>query len=158
MRLGVCVVLALLGLPLAPSPFLSPARALEAGETVTEPLIVETSGGPRTLDVEVARDPATRERGLMYRRFLPENRGMLFDFGRSETILMWMKNTYIPLDMIFISRDGKVTHIEENTEPLSQAIISSNGPTFAVLEVNAGVAQKLGLKVGDVVKHKMFAR
>lgn len=158
MRLGVCVVLALLGLALAPSPFSSPARALEAGETATEPLILETSSGPKTLDVEVARDPAARERGLMYRRYLPENRGMLFDFGRSETVLMWMKNTYIPLDMIFISRDGKVTHIEADTEPLSQAIISSNGPAFAVLEVNAGVAKKLGLKPGDVVKHKMFAR
>ncbi|MCW2282657.1 uncharacterized membrane protein (UPF0127 family) [Rhodoblastus acidophilus] len=158
MRLGVCVVLALLGLAQAPSPFSSSAIALEAGETATEPLILETSGGPKTLDVEVARDPAARERGLMYRRYMPENRGMLFDFGRSETVLMWMKNTYIPLDMIFISRDGKVTHIEADTEPLSQAIISSNGPAFAVLEVNAGVASKLGLKPGDVVKHKMFAR
>lgn len=157
MRLGVCVALALLALSFV-STLPSPARALEAGEAVTEPLILETSGGPKTLDVEVARDPASRERGLMYRRYMPENRGMLFDFGRSETVLMWMKNTYIPLDMIFISRDGKVTHIEANTEPLSQAIISSNGPAFAVLEVNAGVAQKLGLKDGDIVKHKMFAR
>ena len=159
MRMGVCVVLALLGLALAPPPpFSSPARALEAGTAVTEPLTLETSGGPKTLDVEVARDSASRERGLMYRRFLPENRGMLFDFGRSETVLMWMKNTYIPLDMIFISRDGKVTHIEDNTEPLSEAIISSQGPAFAVLEVNAGAASKLGLKVGDVVKHALFKR
>ena len=106
----------------------------------------------------MARDPASRERGLMYRRFLPENRGMIFGFDRSEIVLMWMKNTYIPLDMIFISRDGKVTHIEENTEPLSEAIISSQGPAYAVLEVNAGGAKKLGLKVGDVVKHALFKR
>jgi len=154
MRVFACVVLALF---LAPS-VAAPARALEAVETVTEKLTLETASGPHVLDVEVARDPATRERGLMYRRFMPENRGMLFDFGRTETVLMWMKNTYIPLDMIFISRAGKVTHIEENTEPLSEAIISSHGPAFAVLEVNAGVAGKIGLKTGDVVRHKMFGR
>jgi len=157
MRLGLCVALALLGPALAPQPFY-PAYAREAREAPTEPLILETAGGPQTIDVEVARDPAARERGLMYRRHLPENRGMLFDFDKPQTVLMWMKNTYIPLDMIFISRDGKVTHIEENTEPLSEAIISSHGPAFAVLEVNAGVAKKLGLKPGDAVRHKMFGR
>jgi uncharacterized protein len=151
----VCVVLALLAL--APAPLLSPpAHALEAQEAVTERLTLETSGGPRVVEVEVARTPAARDRGLMYRRFMPENRGMLFDFERPQNVMMWMKNTYIPLDMIFISRDGKVTHVEEDTEPLSEAIISSHGPAFAVLEVNAGFARKAGLKVGDVVKHKLF--
>ena len=94
----------------------------------------------------------------MYRKFLPENRGMIFDFGHEQKVLMWMKNTYIPLDMIFISREGRVTHIEENTEPLSEAIISSQGPAFAVLEVNAGFSRKIGLKTGDLVQHALFRR
>ncbi|MBB4196695.1 hypothetical protein CCR94_08445 [Rhodoblastus sphagnicola] len=158
MRLFVGVLLA--GLAVAPLGLAgpTPARALEAGVPATEKLTLETGGGPVSLDVEVARDPAMRERGLMYRRYLPENRGMLFDFGHAQTVLMWMKNTYIPLDMIFIARDGKVTHIEENAEPLSEAIISSQGPAFAVLEVNAGVAKKIGLKPGDVADHPLFGR
>jgi uncharacterized membrane protein (UPF0127 family) len=71
---------------------------------------------------------------------------------------MWMKNTYIPLDMIFLSRGGVVTHIAENAEPMSEAIISSNGPAFGVLEVNAGFARRIGLKDGDLVRHGMFGR
>jgi uncharacterized membrane protein (UPF0127 family) len=161
MRLSVFVLLAVaaLGIAPAPAPFSSTAvRALEAEAAATEKLVVSTTNGPHTLDVEVARDEASRERGLMYRRHLPENRGMLFDFGQPQPVMMWMKNTYIPLDMIFIARDGRVTHIEANTEPFSEAIISSHGPAFAVLEVNAGLAGKLGLKPGDFVQHPMFAR
>jgi len=134
------------------------AQALESGQSTTETLTLVVSGAPHALEVEVARDEAMRERGLMYRRYLPENRGMLFDFGHEQSVMMWMKNTYIPLDMIFISRHGKVTHIEANTEPLSEAIISSQGPAFAVLEVNAGVAAKLGLKPGDLVQHSLFGK
>jgi uncharacterized membrane protein (UPF0127 family) len=162
MRILVCVLLAVLALSPGPSPVslfsVSRAQARDAGQSLTEKLILETADGPRTLEVEVARDPASRERGLMYRRHLPANRGMLFDFDKPQTVLMWMKNTYIPLDMIFISRDGKVTHIEENTEPLSEAVISSQGPAYAVLEVNAGVARELGLKRGDRVRHPMFGK
>jgi len=156
MRVPVCLVLAALVLATAPMGSIG-ARALEASQVATEKLTLETKGGPRTLDVEVARDPVARERGLMYRRHLPADRGMLFDFDHEQTVLMWMKNTYIPLDMVFIGRNGKVTHIEADTEPLSEAIISSQGPAFAVLEVNAGVAKKLGLKVGDLVRHPLFA-
>jgi uncharacterized membrane protein (UPF0127 family) len=83
---------------------------------------------------------------------------MLFQFDHVQTVLMWMKNTYIPLDMIFLSRGGVVTHISENAEPMSEAIISSNGPAFGVLEVNAGFARKIGLKDGDLVRHDMFTR
>lgn len=157
MRIPVCLVFVALALAVAPVGAVG-AQALEAVQTATEKLTLETSDGSKTLDVEVARDPAARERGLMYRRHLPENRGMLFDFDHEQTVLMWMKNTYISLDMIFIGRDGKVTHIETDTEPLSEAIISSQGPAFAVLEVNAGVAKKLGLKPGDMVRHPLFAR
>jgi uncharacterized membrane protein (UPF0127 family) len=71
---------------------------------------------------------------------------------------MWMKNTYLPLDMVFVARDGRVTHIEENTEPLSEAIVSSRGPAYAVLEINAGAAKRLGLKPGDILLHPLFKR
>ena len=94
----------------------------------------------------------------MDRRFLPADRGMLFDFGHEQNVMMWMKNTYIPLDMIFISRAGVVTHIAENAEPLSEAIISSEGRAYGVLEVNGGFARKIGLKPGDLVRHPLFAR
>ena len=85
----------------------------------------------------------------MYRRYMPDERGMLFDFGIEQSVMMWMKDTYIPLDMIFISPTGVVTHIHENAEPLSEAIISSEGPAFGVLEVNGGCARKIGLKPGS---------
>jgi uncharacterized membrane protein (UPF0127 family) len=139
------------------------ALALQAGDsTMLEPATVVTgvkSGHPvdHQLRVEVMRTVEGRERGLMYRRSLPADQGMLFDFGREETVMMWMKNTYIPLDMIFLSRAGVVTHIAENAAPLSEAIISSDGPAYAVLEVNAGYARKIGLKNGDIVRHPMFS-
>jgi uncharacterized membrane protein (UPF0127 family) len=159
-RFAVFLLFASLLAGIAPLPLSRPAQAqaLDAGRPATENLTLVVSGAPHALEVEVARDEAMRERGLMYRRHLPENRGMLFDFGREQSVLMWMKNTYIPLDMIFISRNGRVTHIEANTEPLSEAIISSQGPAFAVLEVNAGVAAKIGLKPGDQVQHSLFEK
>ncbi len=140
------------------------AHALESNEAASlEKLTIVTdpkSANPvdHVLQVEVMRDEAGRERGLMYRRYLPADRGMLFDFGSERPVLMWMKNTYIPLDMIFLSRTGVVTHIAENAEPLSEANISSEGSVFGVLEVNAGYARKIGLKNGDIVRHALFAR
>lgn len=85
----------------------------------------------------------------MHRKFLEADAGMLFDFGRSTPVSMWMKNTYIPLDMIFISEEGTVRRIAENTTPLSTDIISSNSRVRYVLEVNAGTAKKVKLKPGD---------
>jgi uncharacterized protein len=110
------------------------------------------------LQVEVMRTDAEHERGLMERRYMPADRGMLFEFAREQTVLMWMKNTFLPLDMIFISPKGVVTHIAENAEPMSEAIISSEGPVVGVLEVNAGLARKIGLKPGDLVRHGFFIR
>ena len=114
-----------------------------------EPLAIETAdGGTLKFDVEVMRTDADRMRGLMFRRDLPPDRGMLFEFPGKEPIQMWMKNTYLPLDMIFF-RDGRVLSIAENTEPLSERIISSAGNATQVIEVNAGTAQRLKIKVGD---------
>ena len=123
-----------------------------------EPLSIATAGGPRRFEVEVARNDADRAQGLMFRRSLAADRGMLFDFGRSEAVSMWMQNTYISLDMIFIRPDGTVARVAERTEPLSQRIISSGEPVNAVLEVPAGTAQRLGIKPGDRVEHAMFRK
>ena len=130
--------------------------ALEPLTIVTDPK--GTHRQEHHLSVEVMRTDAERERGLMDRQYLPPDRGMLFRFDREQNILMWMKNTYIPLDMIFISPKGEVVHIHANAEPLSEDIISSDGPALGVLEVNAGYARKIGLKEGDLVRHPMFAK
>lgn len=127
-----------------------------SGQEKLEALTIVTSSGTHPLLVEVMRTGQQRERGLMFRRFLPQDRGMLFDFKSEQPIMMWMKNTYLPLDMIFISRSGKVVGISENTEPLSERIIASGAPAFAVLEVNAGTATTIGVRVGDKIHHPLF--
>lgn len=108
--------------------------------------------------VEVMRDDAARQRGLMFRQHLPADRGMLFDFERTAPIAMWMKNTLIPLDMLFIRADGSVARIEERTEPLSERTIPSGEPVRAVLELDGGTAARLGLRAGDRVDHPLFKR
>lgn len=123
-----------------------------------ERLQIVTASGTHEFSVEVMRSGPQRERGLMFRRFLPQDRGMLFDFGTERPMMMWMKNTYLPLDMVFISRAGKVSGLAENTEPLSEKIIPSGAPAYSVLEVNAGTAARIGLRIGDEVRHPLFAK
>ncbi|AWM87218.1 DUF192 domain-containing protein [Microvirga sp. 17 mud 1-3] len=124
-----------------------------------EDLAVVTQGGQRqAFQVEVARNDADRAQGLMYRRSMPANHGMLFDFGRVQPVSMWMQNTYLPLDMLFIRPDGTIARIAANTEPLSTRTIPSGEPVLAVLELNAGTAAKLGIKAGDRVEHSLFKR
>jgi uncharacterized membrane protein (UPF0127 family) len=124
-----------------------------------EPLaIVKASGERHAFQVEVARTDADRAQGLMYRRSMAQDHGMLFDFGRVEPVSMWMQNTYLPLDMLFIRRDGTIARIAADTEPLSTRTIASGEPVLAVLELNAGVAARLGVKAGDRVEHAMFRR
>ena len=118
-----------------------------------ETLQVVTASGTHTFEVEIAADDASRERGLMNRRFMPANRGMLFEFEQNAPVSFWMKNTYIPLDMIFISPAGRVTNVVAEAEPLSERVIPSGPPCAAVLEVNGGVARSIGLEVGDTVRH-----
>ncbi len=142
--------------------FLCFAVALIVGATTAagagglQPLQIVTAGGPHTFQVEIAADDASRERGLMFRRFMPPDHGMLFEFPANAPEAFWMKNTYIPLDMIFLSPVGVVTNIVADAEPLSQRIIPSGPPCAAVLELNAGVAASIGLKVGDTVMHPFF--
>lgn len=114
-------------------------------------LNIQTKKGPVTLDVEVADTEPKREHGLMFRRQLPENAGMIFLFGNEQQISMWMKNTYIPLDMVFIGDDWRIVHIAYEAEPLSTDIIPSVHLASRVLEIAGGRAQGLGLAVGDKV-------
>jgi len=119
-------------------------------------LEIASKTGVHVFAVEMAENDAERAKGLMFRKELPEGRGMLFDFHREQEVSFWMENTYIPLDMIFIRGDGRILRIAENTEPLSTRIISSGGPVRAVLEVIAGTARKLGIAPGDRVGHPIF--
>lgn len=123
-----------------------------------ERLELVTASGTHEFSVEVMRGGPQLERGLMFRRFLPQNRGMLFDFATERPVTMWMKNTFLPLDMIFIGRAGKVVWLAENAEPLSEKIIPSGAPAYAVLEVNAGTAARIGLRIGDSVRHPLFGK
>jgi len=121
-----------------------------------QPLEIVTKSGVQVFSVEMAMTEQEKETGLMYRKELPDGKGMLFDFSPEQQVSMWMKNTYIPLDMIFIRADGRILRIAENTEPLSTKIISSGGLAKGVLEVIAGTAQKYGIAPGDRVAHPLF--
>lgn len=121
-----------------------------------QPLQIVTASGVHDFKVEIAADDASRERGLMNRRYMPADHGMLFEFPSDAPVAFWMKNTYIPLDMIFLSRAGVVTNVVADAEPLSESVIPSGPPCAAVLEVNGGVAAAIGVKVGDRVRHAFF--
>lgn len=121
------------------------------------PLLIRTADGAKhSFTVELARTPAERAQGLMFRTSLAADGGMLFDFKELESVAMWMKNTLIPLDMLFIARDGRIVRIVERAVPLSLAPIPSGEPVLAVLELNGGTAARLGLKLGDRVIHPIF--
>lgn len=119
-------------------------------------VIVETETGEHVFQVEVVREERDRNRGLMFRQSLPENGGMLFDYDPPQDIAFWMKNTYIPLDIIFIDAGGRIVRIAENTTPLSLERIPSGAPARAVLEIKGGLSAKLGIKAGDQVRHALF--
>lgn len=121
-----------------------------------KPLTIETSKGSFKFNVEIADTDKARERGLMYRKSLPEGTGMLFNFWAERPVTFWMKNTYVPLDMIFIRGDGTVESVGRGV-PLSEELVGSKGPVLAVLEVIAGTAKRIGLKPGDKVHHPIFA-
>jgi hypothetical protein len=123
-----------------------------------EKLTIETRQGSFEFDVEVADDGFEQARGLMFREEMAPRQGMLFDFGETRVVTMWMKNTLIPLDMVFASADGIVVHVAERTTPLSEAIVTAGVPVSHVLELNAGLARLIGLKPGDRLAHRSFAQ
>jgi hypothetical protein len=119
-------------------------------------LAIDTNAGRRNFNVELAISDAQQSRGLMFREALAADAGMLFDYRFPQRITMWMRNTLIPLDMIFIGADGRVLNVAERTIPHSKAIIASKGRARAVLEVNGGTASRLGIKAGAKVYHRVF--
>lgn len=133
--------------------FIAAVPARPAGQQTLE---IASKSGVHMFSVEIADNDAEREKGLMYRKELPEGQGMLFDFHRDQEVSFWMQNTYIPLDMVFIRGDGRILRIAENTEPMSTRLIPSGGPVRAVLEVIGGTARKLGIAPGDRVASPVF--
>ena len=119
-------------------------------------LVIATAKGQFPFDIELALTPEQMAQGLMYRRTLAADAGMLFDYGDPQPIAMWMKNTFIPLDMIFIAKDGKVVDFHERAVPMSLDTIESKVPAKAVMEVNAGTVARLGIQIGDTVRYAAF--
>ena len=142
---------------------LLPMSAL--GQTAAQPelpkekLVVVTKDGTRhEFNVEMALSPEQQTVGLMFRKSVPADGGMLFDWGAPRESTMWMRNTVSSLDMLFIDADGSVRRVVENTVPESLAIIESRGPVKATLELAAGTARRLGIHAGDRVEQRLFTR
>lgn len=125
------------------------------GELTTATLV--TDSGRHEIEVELADTPETRMTGLMNRPSMPANQGMLFDFGATRPVTMWMKNTLIPLDMLFLDEAGVVSRIATNTKPLSLDTIPSGEPVRYVLELNGGAAARFGVEAGDRLEHPVIA-
>jgi uncharacterized protein len=127
-----------------------------AGSTEQQTLEIVSKSGVHVFTVELAVTDEERQKGLMFRRSLAESQGMIFDFKRDQEVSMWMRNTFVSLDMIFIRSDGRILRIAENTQTESDRIIPSGGPVRAVLEVVAGTAKKFGIAPGDRVASPIF--
>jgi hypothetical protein len=133
-----------------------PALSPQSGLPVENLRIVTHDGHVHKFKVEIADNFASRERGLMFRKSLAPDAGMLFDFKTPQDVQFWMKNTLIPLDMLFIDEHGVVLNVAADAVPLSEANIPSAGPVLGVLEIKGGRAAELGLKAGDVVHERIF--
>jgi uncharacterized membrane protein (UPF0127 family) len=145
----------LLLLPLLFSAWANVALA-QLAQYTTAPLTIVTAGGPRKFTVELATTPAQMEQGLMFRRSLAPDAGMLFDYQTPSMATMWMKNTLIPLDMLFVDAQGHIVNIHERAVPGSLATISAAAPVRAVIELNGGTASRLGIRPGDRVIYPIF--
>jgi uncharacterized membrane protein (UPF0127 family) len=142
-------------LALAIASWQPPAYAAAEGSRAT--LVVTTNAGLRNFSVEIADNDEERERGLMFRRELPRDQGMLFDFQVEQPVRFWMRNTYIPLDMLFIKGDGTIDSIAERATPLSERTVPSKDAVRYVLEINGGLSRSLGIHVGDKVSGPAIA-
>jgi uncharacterized protein len=130
------------------------AASLQSFATAT--LTIVTAKGDHRFAVELAETPAQMEQGLMFRTSLPPDAGMLFDFKHPTMATMWMHNTLIPLDMLFVDAKGKIVNIAQRAVPESDAIISAAAPVRAVIELNGGTAARLGVVPGDRVLYPIF--
>jgi uncharacterized protein len=141
----------LLFLVAAPASLAQQLQRFPTGE-----LTIESAGRRHKFTVEVATTPAQLEQGLMFRRNLAPDAGMLFDFKTPSPVSMWMKNTFIPLDMLFIDPKGRIINIAERTVPGSLDPVAAAAPARAVLELNGGTASRLGIRPGDRVVFPIF--
>jgi uncharacterized membrane protein (UPF0127 family) len=119
-------------------------------------VIVGRGGAEHPFAVEMATSPQQQTVGEMFRPSVPADGGMLFDWGFPKSSQMWMRNTLVPLDMVFVNPDGTIRSIAEDTTPRSLAVIDSRGPVRAVLELAGGTTAKLDIRVGDTVKQRIF--
>jgi uncharacterized membrane protein (UPF0127 family) len=126
-----------------------PAWALET--FTSSEMTVLTAGGPQKFKIELALTDAQMEQGLMFRRTLAPDAGMLFDFKMPTNVTMWMKNTVLPLDMLFLDERGRIIDLHERAVPYSTDIIASKAPARYVIELNGGTVERLGIKRGDQV-------
>lgn len=142
---------------LPPAPVGDPAHpetVIEFG--APETVIVETQDGDVVFEALIADSDTERQRGLMFRESLADNEGMLFDYQEVQTVSMWMRNTLIPLDLIYIAPDGEVLKIIANARPHSLRSLPSDFPVLGVLEVRGGLTRDAGIRPGDIVRHAMF--
>lgn len=133
----------------------SPAEQPQSGLPKAE-IVIDTPSGPAHFTVEMATTDDSRRTGLMYRTKMGANEGMLFDFQKEDLRSFWMKNTVLPLDMLFIKADGTISTIAENAVPYSEDPVSSSEPVQAVLEINGGRARELGIVQGAKVHAAIF--
>jgi uncharacterized protein len=147
--------LALLILFLAPLLAATPLRA-ELQSFGKSELTIESANGKHHFNIEEAKTEAQMEQGLMFRRSMAPDAGMLFEYEKPQVMTFWMKNTLIPLDMLFIASDGTIADIHERAVPMLLDPINSAMPVLGVLELNGGTVARLGIKRGDHVLHAMF--
>ena len=148
---GLCVIALVLALHT-----MTLASGISAALPVETVTIVTADGARHEFQARLADTPETRGRGLMYVTRLEPDQGMLFDFAAPQLVGMWMKNTPLSLDMLFIDEAGRITRIEARTQPFSTTLISSETEVRAVLEINGGRAAELGIAAGDRVQHRIF--
>jgi uncharacterized membrane protein (UPF0127 family) len=141
---------------LLPLLFATPAVSAQLQTFSTAPLTIDSASGPHRFTVEVAATPAQMEQGLMFRRHLAPDAGMIFDFKRPTDAEMWMKNTLIPLDMLFVDAEGRIVNIHQRAVPQSTEAIGAVAPVRAVIELNGGTAARLGIRPGDRVIFPIF--
>ncbi|XHM74962.1 DUF192 domain-containing protein [Mesorhizobium sp. ANAO-SY3R2] len=134
--------------------FAQEAMALPADP---EPLVATTSKGDVPFRIEISDEPGERAMGLMFRKDLADDLGMLFVFEQTQPVGFWMKNTPLPLDLLFIGADGVVRDIQQGV-PFSEAVIAAEEPVRFVLELKAGTAAKTGVNVGDKLRHRVIAK
>ena len=160
-QLILCVTLAVSALPAcaAQPATTSSAAAFQPTQLrnfTRSQLAIERQGGRDTLQIWLAQTSEEQQQGLMFIQQLPADYGMLFVLGAARPMSMWMKNTYVSLDMLFVDARGRITHIVERAKPLSEDIISSGGEVAGVLEIAGGEVQRRGIRVGDRLIHAVF--